>query len=98
MKTAVTITEASILDNIEGAELKTAFKKICDIARGKSDPGYLTASAGKVHELAVFSDKLIDLGLAIAEAIKTRKLCSPEPTAARLPTASNGSAAERRTK
>ena len=74
MKTAVTITEASILENIEGAELKAAFKKVCDIARGKSGSDYLTASAGKVHDLAVFADKLSDLGSAISEAIKNAEI------------------------
>lgn len=69
-KTAVTIDERSIIENIDGERLKEAFRTVCAVARGEREHGALEAAAEDVHDLQVFADKLGDLHDAIATAIK----------------------------
>lgn len=70
-KTLATMDEKTIIDNIDGEALKSAFRTCCAVARGERDCGALESDAEAVHDLQEFADRLADLGKAISDAVKS---------------------------
>lgn len=69
-KTIATLTQESILANIDGKALKAAFKVACAVAKGEQEEGALAAHASDVHALQALADKFADLGKAISDTVK----------------------------
>lgn len=70
MKTVAILEEKNISDELADGKLKEAFKLVCDIRDGVKEAKALAANAEAVHALQCQADKFIDLGNAIAEAVK----------------------------
>lgn len=70
MKTVAILEEKNISAELADGKLKEAFKLVCDIRDGVKEAKALAANAEAVHALQCQADKFIDLGNAIAEAVK----------------------------
>ena len=70
MKTVAILEEKNITAELADGKLKEAFKLVCDIRDGVKEAKALAANAEAVHALQCQADKFIDLGNAIAEAVK----------------------------
>lgn len=70
MKTVAILEEKNISAELADGKLKDAFKLVCDIRDGVKEAKTLAANAEAVHALQCQADKFIDLGNAIAEAVK----------------------------
>lgn len=70
MKTVAVLETKNILSEISEEKLKEAFKLVCAIRYGKKKAQNLAGAAENVHALQCLADKFIDLGNAIADAIK----------------------------
>ena len=70
MKTVAILEEKNITAELADGKLKDAFKLVCDIRDGVKEAKTLAANAEAVHALQCQADKFIDLGNAIAEAVK----------------------------
>lgn len=70
MKTVSILEEKNISAELADGKLKEAFKLVCDIRDGVKEAKALAANAEAVHALQCQADKFIDLGNAIAEAVK----------------------------
>ena len=70
MKTVAILEEKNITAELADGRLKEAFKLVCDIRDGVKEAKALAANAEAVHALQCQADKFIDLGNAIAEAVK----------------------------
>lgn len=70
MKTVAILEEKNISAELADGKLKEAFKLVCDIRDGVKEAKALAANAEAVHALQCQADKFIDIGNAIAEAVK----------------------------
>ena len=70
MKTVAILEEKNITAELADGKMKEAFKLVCDIRDGVKEAKALAANAEAVHALQCQADKFIDLGNAIAEAVK----------------------------
>lgn len=70
MKTVSILEEKNITAELSDCKLKEAFKLVCDIRDGVKEAKALAANSEAVHALQCQADKFIDLGNAIAEAVK----------------------------
>lgn len=70
MKTVAILEEKNITAELADCKLKEAFQLVCDIRDGVKEAKALSANAESVHALQCQADKFIDLGNAIAEAVK----------------------------
>lgn len=69
-KTLATMDEKTVIDNIDGEALKSAFRTCCAVARGEREASALEGVSKDVHDLQEFADRLADLGKAISDAVK----------------------------
>lgn len=70
MKTVTLLEEKNITAELAESKLKEAFELVCAIRDGVKDAKALVTKAEAVHALQCQADKFIDLGNAIAEAVK----------------------------
>lgn len=70
MKTVTILEEKNITAELAESKLKEAFELVCAIRDGMKDAKALVTKAEAVHALQCQADKFIDLGNAIAEAVK----------------------------
>lgn len=70
MKTVTILEEKNITAELAEIKLKEAFELVCAIRDGVKDAKALVTKAEDVHALQCQADKFIDLGNAIAEAVK----------------------------
>lgn len=70
MKTVAILEKKNIVAELADSKLKDAFELVCAIRDGVKEAKSLTANAEAVHALQCQADKFIDLGNAIAEAVK----------------------------
>jgi len=70
MKTVSILEEKNITAELADSKLKEAFELVCAIRDGVKEAKALAANAEAVHALQCQADKFIDLGNAIAEAVK----------------------------
>ena len=70
MKTVEILEKKNIAAELADCKMKEAFQLVCDIRDGVKEAKALSANAESVHALQCQADKFIDLGNAIAEAVK----------------------------
>lgn len=69
-KTLVTLTEETILANIDAPKLKEAFSTCAAVARKQTSVGALDAKCADIRDLWEFADTLEDLAKAIHECVR----------------------------